>query len=157
MIIQGRTQALASPHRWLGRQLGREPDRGLQRAILAPGTIRTSGCKILVATQRIAVVLRRNPYRIAMLYGPECCVADPRGNGIELDEGGTTAFATAFQDSCATGAVRAQPTRLPRRPTNADLRRGCHLSGPDRQGTADAEAQAKQLRMATLRLGAICG
>ena len=36
LIIQGRTQALASPHRWLGRQLGREPDRGLQRAIRAP-------------------------------------------------------------------------------------------------------------------------
>ena len=39
LIIQGRTQALASPHRWLGRQLGREPDRGLQRTILAPGSL----------------------------------------------------------------------------------------------------------------------
>src|SRR6516162_9591923 len=38
LIIQGRTQAVASPYRWLGRQLGREPDSGLQRAILAPGT-----------------------------------------------------------------------------------------------------------------------
>jgi len=45
----------------LSRQPGSETDRGLQRAIRAPGTIRTSPSKVPGATQSIAVALRGEP------------------------------------------------------------------------------------------------